>query len=201
MTEQTTTQQLWAELAAAVRRYIRRRVADEHAAEDLLQETFLRIHQNLHKVKASASLLAWVYRVARSVVVGYYRQQHRALPLDDEPWHQADPMEGARAMAGNWLAELVRQLPPGYREAVQLAELEGHQHSQVAERLGISVAAAKSRIQRGRAMLREALEACCTFHFDTRGRVMDADPLPNRTVLRDCNCDLLGQPLPEEDHG
>ena len=81
---------------------------------------------------------------------------------------------------------MIRSLPDGYREAVQLAEIEGLPQQEVADRLGLSLSGAKSRIQRGRAMLKDVLEQCCHFEFDGRGNVMDYDPKPDRKVCRDC---------------
>ena len=77
-------------------------------------------------------------------------------------------------------------MPEGYREAVQLAELEGLSQQEVAERLGLSLSGAKSRIRRGRGMLKEALEACCHFEFDRRGNMTDYEPKPDRNVCPDC---------------
>lgn len=84
-------------------------------------------------------------------------------------------------------AELVRQLPETYRDAVRLSGIEGLPQREVAGRLGLSLSAAKSRVQRGRAMLKDALDHCCTFHFDRRGNLMDDDPKPDRMVCRDCD--------------
>lgn len=81
---------------------------------------------------------------------------------------------------------MIRSLPDGYREAVQLAEIEEQTQQDVADRLGLSLSGAKSRIQRGRAMLKDVLEACCSFELDGRGRVMGCDPKPNQKVCRDC---------------
>jgi RNA polymerase sigma-70 factor (ECF subfamily) len=74
----------------------------------------------------------------------------------------------------------------GYRQAVQLSEIEGLPQQEVADRLGLSLSGAKSRIQRGRLMLKDELERCCRFEFDRRGNVMDYEPRPERTVCRNC---------------
>jgi RNA polymerase sigma-70 factor (ECF subfamily) len=67
-----------------------------------------------------------------------------------------------------------------------LAEIEGLTQQQVADRLGLSLSGAKSRVQRGRALLRDVLDQCCTFQFDHAGRLMDCDPRPQRSVCKDC---------------
>jgi RNA polymerase sigma-70 factor (ECF subfamily) len=64
-------------------------------------------------------------------------------------------------------------LPPEHREALELAEIEGLSQQAIAERLGLSLSGAKSRVQRGRAALREVVEACCRVDFDRRGQVLD----------------------------
>ena len=71
---------------------------------------------------------------------------------------------------------MVEELPEPYREAVRLADLEGVPQTELAERLGISVSGTKSRVQRGRQMLRKELEECCRFEFDRRGKVIDFTP-------------------------
>jgi hypothetical protein len=63
-----------------------------------------------------------------------------------------------------------------YREAVTLVVLEGMTMREAAEAMAISVSGMKSRVQRGRAQLRELLEACCAIAVDARGKVTDVVP-------------------------
>lgn len=187
-----TTSSVWTQLSADLRQFIRHRVPDEHVADDLLQETFLRIHRNLGTLNEADRLAAWVYQIARNVIHDHYRKSpHATVALDDaDACDEPDgPISQLRCRAGEWMDELIRQLPEGYREAVQLAEIEGLTQQAVAERLGLSLSGAKSRIQRGRAMFKEVLDQCCTFEFDRRGNLMDVDPKPDRTVCRSCDED------------
>jgi RNA polymerase sigma-70 factor (ECF subfamily) len=75
---------------------------------------------------------------------------------------------------------------------LKLSELDGLTQQNVADRLGLSLSGAKSRIQRGRAMLRNVLDQCCTFEFDRRGNLLEVDPKPDRTVCRSCDEDTTG---------
>ncbi len=194
MPSQPSTEAIWTRLSADLRRFIRRRVADDHLADDLLQETFVRVHRNLTALQEADRLAAWVYQIARNVIHDHYRKATNAtVTLTDDPVDEADEGRGClRCRAAEWLEEMVGQLPDGYREAVQLSEIEGLPQQVVADRLGLSLSGAKSRIQRGRVMLKGVLEQCCHFEFDRRGNVMDYDPKPDRTVCR--NCDELGDP-------
>jgi RNA polymerase sigma-70 factor (ECF subfamily) len=193
MTTLPTTDSIWTRLSADLRRFIRRRVPDDHTADDLLQETFLRIHRSIGSLEQADRLAAWVYRVARNVVHDHHRRLGTAAvglgdaDLAEEP---GDRRSRLPESAHVWLDELIRQLPEKYQEAVRLAEVEGLAQQEVADRLGLSLSGAKSRIQRGRAMLKEVLERCCTFEFDRRGRLVDCDPRPERTVCRSCDEDV-----------
>lgn len=195
MSSQTATESVWSQLSDDLRRFIRRRVADDHAADDLLQETFLRIHRSVGTLADENRLAGWVYQIARNVIHDHYRKKSDNVSLVDvDPAEEQDATSCLRARASEWLDELIRQIPDPYREAVQLSEIEGLTQVDVAQRLGLSQSGAKSRVQRGRAMLREVLDQCCSFDFDQRGNLMDCDPKPDRTVCR--NCDELELPPP-----
>jgi len=90
---------------------------------------------------------------------------------------EPDDSEGDAAVVRGELATclepLLKQLPNAYREAVILADFRGEAQRTVAERLGLSVPGAKSRVQRGRALLRHLLQACCELEIDHRGSVVD----------------------------
>ena len=70
----------------------------------------------------------------------------------------------------------VAQLPSPYREAITLVELEGKTAKEAAEMVGISVSGMKSRVQRGRAQLRELFERCCEIAIDARGKPTEFTP-------------------------
>jgi RNA polymerase sigma-70 factor (ECF subfamily) len=72
-----------------------------------------------------------------------------------------------------WLPAAIESLPETYREPVRLYELEGVSQREIASRLGLSLSAAKSRIQRGRTKLIDLIHDCCTFELDARGNVLD----------------------------
>jgi RNA polymerase sigma-70 factor (ECF subfamily) len=182
-----STDALWTQLSSDLRRFIRRRVPDDHASDDLLQETFVRVHRSLADLQDVDRVAAWVYQIARNAIHDYYRKQAHAPALLAEV-DPADPDDGLNQLPCQglgWLDEMIRGLPEGYQAAVQLGEIEGLTQQQVADRLGLSLSGAKSRIQRGRALLKDVLEQCCHFEFDGRGG-MACDPKPDRNGCRDC---------------
>lgn len=165
--------EVWEAFAHHMRTYVRRRVDDPDAAEDILQEIFLRLHTHLQDVRRPDRLLPWLYRLARSAVVDHLRRRTplaelpEDLPADDPP-----PDDASRQIARG-LGHLVDTLPEPYRLAVRLSELEGWTQARVAEHLGLSLSGAKSRVQRGRRMLHKMLTDCCTFELDRDRRIID----------------------------
>ena len=141
--------------------------------DDLLQEAFLRIHQNLEGLQDKVKLNAWVHQIARNLIVDHYRTRPvQPSQVDLETWRSEDPDDARDELIG-CIEPFIDQLPETYREAVRMSELQGLTQAEVAARLGLSVSGAKSRVQRGRKVAKEMLDACCLFHKDSAGRVND----------------------------
>jgi RNA polymerase sigma-70 factor (ECF subfamily) len=190
MTGSPVTESIWSELSGDLRRFIRRRVPDDHLADDLLQETFIRIHRHIESLADTDRLSAWIFQIARNVTRDHFRKVAKKEPRSLEGLNPADASSDAaaqlRCQSAGWLVELIDHLPPVYRDAVRLSEIDELTQREVADRLGVSLSGVKSRIQRGRALLREALEQCCRFEFDRRGNLLDVDPRRDR-ACRECS--------------
>jgi RNA polymerase sigma-70 factor (ECF subfamily) len=180
-------EQVWSEMHGALLAFLRRRVKDEHLAEDLLHETFLRIHDGLPSLAEEERLGAWTFRVARNVVAAHFRRPRAQGELDDSSLAEPECADGNlnREVEG-WLRGMLAALPSEYREAVELAELQGLTSSEIAARLGLSVSGAKSRVQRGREQLGALLANCCHLEFDRRGNVVDYERRGSCRHCSDC---------------
>jgi RNA polymerase sigma-70 factor (ECF subfamily) len=166
--------------------FIRSRVRDATLAEDLTQETLLRMHRHIATLRHAGKLDAWMLRIARGVIADHFRRDRPASDLredDADPTADDDPdtplqREDRKLRAD--LAEYVRcviaGLPAASREALQLVEYDGLSQVELARRLGISVSAAKSRVQRARSLLRATMERCCKWETDRYGSVIDVQP-------------------------
>ena len=188
-----STQQIWEDFRAPLRSFIRRRVQDDHVADDLLQEAFLKIHNGISSLKDDQRLTAWLYRIARNTITDHFRKRPLetlgAITIAERPAVTDDDGRGQELAA--CLGRMVGQLPEKYREAIELAELEDSTQSQVAARLGLSLSGAKSRIQRGREQLKKMLLSCCDVQLDSRRRVLDYQPRGNN-ASRGCSSDACG---------
>lgn len=173
---------IWGELSGPLKGFLRKRVGDDQAADDLLQDVFLKIHMRLDTLEDPARLQSWVYQIARNAVSDYYRARG-TLPLEEQDLiggEEADAEEQGTNELEEELAGSVKAmmdcLPEVYREALWLDTFEGVGQAEIAARLGISLSGAKSRVQRARAQLRQMLFECCHFQFDRRGAVIDYRP-------------------------
>jgi RNA polymerase sigma-70 factor, ECF subfamily len=171
------TEAVWHAFREPLRNYIARRVPNAVDADDVLQDVFLKVHRNLPALENEERLAPWLYRVARNTLIDRYRraEDHEALEEAGDLRVEAEERDAEQAVAG-CLRGMINDLPPEYRDALVLSELEGLPQRVVAERLGLSLSGAKSRVQRGRRLLRKALLACCHFEFDQRGKIMEYVP-------------------------
>jgi RNA polymerase sigma-70 factor (ECF subfamily) len=187
------TGKLWEEFGVPLRRFIARRVRNEHDAEDLLQEVFLRVHVALRRVEDRDRVRPWLYRKATNATADYYRNRGHAVrnkPLHELTEDDAGP-ENLNEEVRVCLEPLVDELPDRYRRALVLADLEGRTQKEVAEELGLSLSGAKSRVQRARKKLKAALLSCCRQHLGLAAQGRDlpqvllliAVPTPTFCVL------------------
>lgn len=181
------TEQIWKRFGAHLHNFIRQRISDEQAAEDVLQETFMRVHKQLHTLQDRQRIAAWIFRIARNTIIDHYRAQARiaTAKADDLELHDADS-ENLNEHVMAWFPGMIEQLPERYREAVYLYEIEGIPQKDIAAQLGLSLSGAKSRIQRGRSQLKTVLHDCCTFTRDRRGNIIDYEPKIPKTCAPSC---------------
>jgi RNA polymerase sigma-70 factor (ECF subfamily) len=172
----------WRELRARLHGFVGRRIGNPEDAEDIVQDVLVRMHRNIDALLSADRLYAWAFRSARNAIADHYRSPNRrdvtgeaaAKVMNELAAGKAggEPSNEARTEMARCIAPMVRGLPSHYRQAIELTELEGMTQAAAAERLGLSVPGAKSRVQRGRARLRAMLVRCCEIETDRRGRVI-----------------------------
>ena len=164
------TETVWREFGNRLRRFIAQRVKDPGDAEDLLQESFLRIHQN--PPAGSEHLSAWVYKLVSNLIHDYYRRRRHWEELEDLPEGERFQVRESEQEVAGWLLPMTEKLPEKYGRALRLTEFEGHTMKEAAALLQLSVSGTKSRVQRARKMLAREVLDCCALYFDEKGRVV-----------------------------
>jgi RNA polymerase sigma-70 factor, ECF subfamily len=148
----------FAELVRAYERRVAsvlyRLLDDRRDVEEATQDVFVQAWRNLRRFRGHSQLFTWLYRIAvnEALMRGRRRRPH-LQEIDERLAAAPDPEPGLR----DQLVQALSALPFEYRAAVILRDIEGLTNAEVAEALDISVAAAKSRIHRGRMQIRGTL--------------------------------------------
>jgi RNA polymerase sigma-70 factor, ECF subfamily len=148
-----------------------RLTANEEDARDVVQEAYLRAWKGIKRFRGDAQFSTWLYRITANAAYTLVqkRRRRRTEPLEtvDEPVEAAvgaQPEAAAEsALLLEQLSAAVAELPPKLRAIVVLKDVYGLSHEDIAEELGISIAAAKVRLHRARKKLRDRL-------FEEQGR-------------------------------
>jgi RNA polymerase sigma-70 factor (ECF subfamily) len=184
----------WADLTRALKSYVGRRVSSPEDRDDLVQDVLLRVHRSLDGLKGREAAGPWIYRIAHNAVIDHWRRKggpqrvsadeaEAALAALAAPVEDGDRLQQSLA---DYVARLVPGLPSPYRETLALTELQGLTNAEAARRLGISLAAVKSRVLRGRKLLRAKVGACCALEIGAAGRVVDCTPAAEGSCGASC---------------
>ena len=174
-----TLEGVWQDLGSRVRRFVGSRVNDPYAADDITQDVMVKVQSNLDSLPPEEKLPVWVMAVARNAVIDHYRARSVREAAGGEVAEERVSDVGEDASASRDLAaclgRMVEQLPEPYRTALRLADLQGLSQQDIADREGMSLSGAKSRVQRARRQLGEMIRDCCRVERDARGNVIDYD--------------------------
>jgi RNA polymerase sigma-70 factor (ECF subfamily) len=171
--EERSFERIAAELSPALLRYLQRTVGERGLAEDLLQETLIRMARGLPGFAGRASLKTWAFAIATRAAADHFRDPGSRVRIVemDEAEHVADISTPADERIvvdemNSCVREVIDGLPEAYRAALVLHDLEDFTAGQVAGICNCSVATAKIRIHRARGRLKEALQQQCRFYRD-----------------------------------
>jgi RNA polymerase sigma factor (sigma-70 family) len=151
--------------SARVYRLAYRLTGNPHDAEDLTQEVFVRVFRSLSSY-TPGTFEGWLHRITTNLFLDSARRKQRIRfeGLADEMAHRLPGSEPTPAQAfddshlDDDVQAALKALPPEYRAAVVLCDIEGFSYEEIAATLGVKLGTVRSRIHRGRAQLRSALE-------------------------------------------
>jgi RNA polymerase sigma-70 factor (ECF subfamily) len=139
---------LYAAYAPNVRAFVRTYTSDGHHAEDVVQETFLRAYQQLHRIDLQRNPRSYLFTIARNVLTDDWRRKNRRLAavLDDEALAQVPSNDDVdSALEAMVVHEALARLTPAHREVVQALYYDGLTVAEAAERLAVAAGTVKSR--------------------------------------------------------
>jgi RNA polymerase sigma-70 factor (ECF subfamily) len=141
---------------------IYRMLNDQNEAEDLVQETFLRVWTHRQDYDFSYCLSTWIYTIALNLAKNELRKRRKfkffsLLDMTEKGLELPDPKLGPSAL-GHMLEGAIGKLPGKYKEAFLLRDVEQLPYEEVAQILGVPLGTVKSRVNRARAVLKDELK-------------------------------------------
>ena len=166
-------------------------LGDRKRCEDLLQDTYIRVHRNRHAYVRIAKFSTWLYTIAGNLARSEYRKQKRhqtysihSRNRDNEDYEMVIPDETfspdkytESALQDERIKNAIRQLSPHFLEVVTLRDLQQLSYREIAEITGLPMGTVKSRINRGRKQLRTILKDIYPF-WPTNEDTGEEPPLP-----------------------
>jgi len=192
-----TDSQIWQHLLEAVSGFVRKRVPAADA-DDVVQDIFLRAHRDVGSLRQKSRAEAWLFAIARRAVADFYRKrQHQshvsaAEEIPDAVDERTQSPENLSSYSGehdvheevlSWLRPTADEIDEPYRTALIRADFDKVSQRDLAKELNLSESGLKSRVQRGRKMLADALKRCCEIEFGPDGRAVAF------LRLRGCDCE------------
>jgi RNA polymerase sigma-70 factor (ECF subfamily) len=170
-------QQAWREHEAELRGYLRRRLPAPSDADDLLQEVFLKALRQGRAFCEIEQVRAWLFRVARNALADHLKLRREEIELPKDLTAAAEERAPVETL-DQCLPRVLTELSAEDREALVLCDLEGLPQEEFARRKGITLAAAKSRVQRARVRLRARMAKACRVVLNDAGQVDSFVPRP-----------------------
>ncbi len=146
---------------------------NHHEAQDLLQESLYRAYKSFAKFEEGTAFDRWLYQIIHNLYIDHYRKKKNrpVVASIDEPlphlenektieipdWTANPEEEAMRGELGRQIQQGLRELPAEYRSAVILCDIQGLSYEEIAQILAISIGTVRSRIHRGRKILRRIL--------------------------------------------
>ncbi|MBR5850699.1 MAG: RNA polymerase sigma factor [Alistipes sp.] len=139
----------------AIRQLLVQRVGSDDDADDLLQETFIKVYLHLDRYNPAYTFGQWIYTIARNTFIDFYRRRQEELPIDERFSAPAattpNPEESViRLQLRSQIDQCLNRLTPRYARLIRMRFLEEYSYEEIAERLEIPLGTVKTQIHRAR---------------------------------------------------
>jgi RNA polymerase sigma-70 factor, ECF subfamily len=157
-----------------VRKFILASVKDASVADDLIQETFLRIQEGRDRLRDPSKMKSWIFRIAYNLCQDHFRARKGSSPIEGIEKDLIDLEESSiqkkleQEEMSQCIQDKINLLPESLRSVVIFADVMDFSLQEIADILGLSLENVKVRLHRARKKLKVILEEKCTFEIDER---------------------------------
>jgi len=165
-----STDEIWKEFGADLRRFVFSKVPDKVIVDDIIQDIYYKIHSNINSLKDNSKLGSWLFQIARNTIMDYFRREKSAQQLlENMQREESYVVETSTEVLQYCMDFFISRLPEIYRDALIFTEFEGNTQYKLSQKEQISISAAKSRVQRARKLLKEVVINYSYFESNKEG--------------------------------
>jgi RNA polymerase sigma factor (sigma-70 family) len=128
---------------------------NEEEAQDILQDSFIKIFTKLDTYKYTGSFEGWLKRIVTNTSIEYYRRKIETEKVEDISFNPYLAIESDKSLEIEELLKMIQELPEGYRMIFNMYAIDGYTHGEIAHKLNISEGTSKSQLSRARAHLQK----------------------------------------------
>jgi len=165
-----TTKDVWQQYAEDLKRFIISKVKNNTLADDILQDTFIKIHTKLHTLKDITKLKSWIFTIARNSIMDSFKANNKTVEIAN--FESETSLEKEIHTEKDCLRGILQNLPKKYRDPLFLSDIEGLKQAEVAQQLKQSLSTTKSQIQRARKLIAKGFIDCCGFVINKKGMLV-----------------------------
>ncbi|MEO1213165.1 MAG: sigma-70 family RNA polymerase sigma factor [Bacteroidota bacterium] len=162
------TQGIWNNYGNELYFFILKKVKNKNEANDIFQNTFLKIHKNLSKLKDEKKVKAWIYQIARNEIADFFYaetpQVYKSNIFKEIPDQEYQVV--------CCFDKLINELPDNYKEVIEMVYIKGYKQKDVARQLEISLENTKARIRRAKDRLKKEFRECCKYELNKEGKLI-----------------------------
>mgnify|MGYP000222515779 CR=1 FL=1 len=165
-----TTNQVWQQYSEDLKKFINSKVKNKTVADDILQESFIKIHTKLHTLKDITKLKSWIFSIARNAVMDYFKSNNKTVEIAN--FESETHLLKDKHTEKDCLQGILQNLPKKYREPLFLSDIKGMKQGDVAAQLKLPLPTVKSQIQRARKLIAQGFMDCCGFVINKKGNLV-----------------------------
>jgi RNA polymerase sigma factor (sigma-70 family) len=158
--DKVALQQLYKYYAPRMKGICLRYVHSAFEAEDIFQDSFIKVLKNLKNYSYKGSFEGWIKKIVINTAIDHYKKNHSLrnyVSYEDADETEQDTSEIADQLSTNELLEIIKKLPHGYRVVFNLYAIEGYTHSEISEMLQITEGSSRSQLCKARYFIKNIL--------------------------------------------
>ncbi len=165
------TSQIWRSYYSDIRNFIMSKVKDDQIVDDLIQETFAKVHLNRGKLRDDTKIKSWLFAIARNTIYDFFKENKYCNTPIVEKISEETETENTHTEK-DCLPGLINNLPKKYGEALFLSDIVGMKQKQIAQQLDLPLSTVKSQVQRARKLIIHGYMKCCNYTLNEKGKLV-----------------------------